>query len=89
MPRKKVIKSPTHVRQILSDEINKLREGTASKEELDQARAVGYLSNVALSAIKDGELENRIREVEKQLCKPAFYFSQYYPYIIKFPRIPV
>lgn len=61
------IKSPTHVRQVVSEQINKLRAEEVTKEEVDKARAIGYLSNVALSAIKDGELEERIKEIERKL----------------------
>lgn len=41
---KKHIKSPTHVRQVLSEQINKLRDGEVTKDEVEKARAIGYLS---------------------------------------------
>lgn len=34
---------------------------------MDKARTIGYLSNIVLTAIKDGELEERVKEIEKKM----------------------
>lgn len=65
--RNKRITSPNHVRQVLSEQINRLRNDNVTSEDIDKARAIGYLSNVALTAIRDGELEQRIRALEEKL----------------------
>jgi len=65
--RNRRITTPTHVRQVISEQINRLRKNEATSEDVDKARAIGYLSNVALTAIKDGELEERIKAIEEQL----------------------
>lgn len=66
--RDKRINKPQHVRQVLSEQINILRKKKdVDKKEIDRARAIGYLSSVALTAIRDGELEERIAEIEKTL----------------------
>lgn len=66
MKEKRVIK-PQHIRQILSEQINLLRtKGTIDKAEIDKARAIGYLASIALTAMKDGDLEERIATLEKE-----------------------
>ncbi|HZG72277.1 MAG TPA: hypothetical protein VEY51_12150 [Chondromyces sp.] len=64
----KRISKPQHVRQVLGEQINVLRsKKDISKVEIERARAIGYLSSVALAAIRDGELEERIKQIEKTL----------------------
>jgi hypothetical protein len=66
MPKR--INKPQHVRQVIGEQINHLREAeNVDKTEIDRARAIGYLSSVALTAIRDGELEERVRAIEKQM----------------------
>lgn len=65
--RNKRITSPNHVRQVLSEQINRLRKEKVTSDDIDKARAIGYLSNVALTAIRDGELEQRIQAIENKL----------------------
>lgn len=65
--RNKRITSPNHVRQVLSEQINRLRKEKVTSDDIDKARAIGYLSNVALTAIRDGELEQRIKALEEKL----------------------
>lgn len=65
--RNKRITSPNHVRQVLSEQINRLRNDKVTSDDIDKARAIGYLSNVALTAIRDGELEQRIKALEEKL----------------------
>lgn len=60
------INKPTHIRTLMQEQINILRR----KDELDpidKARAIAYLSNVALTAIKEGEFEERLKAIEEQL----------------------
>lgn len=64
--RTKRIKSPNHIRQIIADELNRLR-GDESLDSIHRARAIAYLSSVALTAMRDGELEDRIIEIENRL----------------------
>ncbi|MFJ7953970.1 hypothetical protein ACIQZG_20935 [Lysinibacillus sp. NPDC096418] len=62
----KRISKPQHIRQVLGQQINGLLEiepGT-TKERIDIARAIAYLSSVALTAINDGEMEERIAALE-------------------------
>lgn len=62
------INKPQHVRQVLGEQINRLRTiEEIEKREIERSRAIGYLSSVALTAMKDGELEDRISAVEKSL----------------------
>lgn len=64
----KRISKPQHIRQILSEQINILRSTKEiDKTEIERARAIGYLSSIALTAIRDGELEQRMSEIEKML----------------------
>lgn len=64
----KRINKPQHIRQIIGEQINKLRNNDhPEKEDIDKARAIGYLSSVALTAMRDGELEERIAAIEKSL----------------------
>lgn len=63
----KRIKTPTHVRQVISEQINTLRAMPAktNAEKISKAKAVAYLSSVALTAIRDGELEARLQRIEE------------------------
>lgn len=64
----KRINKPQHIRQIVSEQINQLRQNEyPEKADIDKARAIGYLSSVALTAMRDGELEERISAIEKSL----------------------
>lgn len=62
----KRISKPQHIRQILADQLNSLRADD-TLDPIQRARAIAYLSSVALTAMKDGELEERISEIEKKL----------------------
>lgn len=60
------IKTPQQVRQLIVEQINALRRD----KELDtntRARSIGYLSNIALTAIRDGETEEKIRDLQQEL----------------------
>lgn len=66
--KEKRINKPQHIRQVLSEQINLLRnKKEIDKTEIERARAIGYLSSIALTAIRDGELEERIAAIEKSL----------------------
>lgn len=63
----KRIKTPTHVRQVISEQINILRAMPAktNTEKINRSKAIAYLSSVALTAIRDGELEARLQRIEE------------------------
>lgn len=65
----KRISKPQHIRQVLGQQINKLMEikPESTKEVIEIARAIAYLSSVTLTAITEGELEERMAELEKML----------------------
>lgn len=66
--KEKRINKPQHIRQVISEQINHLRQSEeVEKKDIDKARAIGYLSSVALTAIREGELEERITAIEKSL----------------------
>lgn len=60
------INNPDHVRRLLSEQINILRQDEAL-EPIEKARAIAYLSNVLLSAYKDGEAMKKIEDIQQQL----------------------
>lgn len=62
----KRITKPQHIRQLLADMLNELRQDETI-DKISKARAIAYLSSVALTAMRDGELEERITEIEKKL----------------------
>lgn len=62
------IEKPQHVRRLLTEVINEIRrEDSMDKEK--RARVLGYLGNIILTSIKDGDLEDRITLIEEQLQK--------------------
>lgn len=84
-PLKKIsnryLKSPTHYRQLVSEQVNLLRRLQNNidhpKHELTKiqiirykveiARAIAYLTSVGLTAIYQGEIEDRLKELEQVL----------------------
>lgn len=58
------INHPSHVRALMQEQINILRNND-ELDPIDKSRAIGYLSNIALSAYKDGELLEKVKEVEE------------------------
>ncbi|HLR02839.1 MAG TPA: hypothetical protein VK111_08885 [Virgibacillus sp.] len=60
------INHPSHVRALMQEQINVLRQDE-SLDPIDKARAIAYLSNTALSAYKDGDLLEKVKEVENLL----------------------
>jgi hypothetical protein len=60
------LQKPQHVRRLLNEVINELRHDTAMDKE-KRARVLGYLANITLTSLKDGDLEERITTLESQL----------------------
>lgn len=50
----------------MQEQINILRQDD-SLDPIERARAIAYLSNTALSAYRDGEAMDKLKEIEKQL----------------------
>jgi hypothetical protein len=60
------INKPQHVRRLLNEVINEIRhESQMDKEK--RARVLGYLANITLTSLKDGDLEERISALEIRL----------------------
>ncbi|MGC8490192.1 MAG: hypothetical protein ACP5SH_00495 [Syntrophobacteraceae bacterium] len=61
------LKTITDVRRYLSTLINRLEENAG--DELDPAIAgrLAYISNILLGAIKDADIEQRVRALEEKL----------------------
>ncbi|CAN7768057.1 hypothetical protein LJR153_007347 [Paenibacillus sp. LjRoot153] len=56
------IHKPQHVRRLLNEVINEIRhEDSMDKEK--RARVLGYLANITLTSLKDGDLEERIAKL--------------------------
>lgn len=66
MVKNRRINHPSHVRVLMQEQINLLRNDE-SLDPIDRARAIAYLSNTALSAYKDGEAIEKLEKIEKQL----------------------
>lgn len=60
------INNPAQIRTVLQEQINILRQDK-NLDKIQKARVIAYLSNVALSAYRDGEMEKRLKEIEKHL----------------------
>lgn len=62
----KRISKPQHIRQVLSNQINILMkiQPVNNKEKIEIARAIAYLSSVALTAIANGDFEERLSALE-------------------------
>lgn len=64
--RSKRINKPQHIKTLMQEQINILRRDD-SLDPINKARAIAYLSTVALTAIKDGEFDERLKAIEEQL----------------------
>lgn len=64
------ITRPQHIRTLMQEQINILRRDDGI-DPIEKARAIAYLSNVALTAIKDGDLDERIKSIEQQMREAA------------------
>ncbi|MDX8045440.1 hypothetical protein SH601_05500 [Gracilibacillus sp. S3-1-1] len=62
----KRINRPQHIKTLMQEQINILRRDDGL-DPIDKARAIAYLSNIALTAIKDGDFDERLKAIESQL----------------------
>lgn len=62
------INTPNQIKAVLQEQINILRQDE-SLDKVQKSRAIAYLSNTALSALNDGELLEKVKEVENLLKK--------------------
>lgn len=60
------ISRPQHIRALMQEQINILRRDD-DIDPVEKARTIAYLSNVALTSIKDGDFDERMRAIEKEL----------------------
>lgn len=60
------ISRPQHIRALMQEQLNILRCND-ELDPIDKARAIGYLSNIALTSIKDGDFDERLKVIEQQL----------------------
>jgi hypothetical protein len=60
------INQPAHVKQLMSEQINELRQDD-SLDKIQKARAIAYLSTVSLSAYKESEAVDILKRIEKEL----------------------
>jgi hypothetical protein len=65
----KRLKSISDVRRYLATLINRLEEGAGDKLDPALAGRLAYICNVLLGAIKDSDIEDRIRVLEEKLLK--------------------
>lgn len=67
------LETATHYKRMLQERINRLRKvkPTSVKEEVMLSNAIGYLSNVALTAIRDSDMEERVKQLELKLFGKA------------------
>ena len=65
-PRKKRLNSLSSVRKFLAEQINKLQSGEVTQEEL---RVYSYACSIISSILKDGDLETRLKKLEKQISE--------------------
>lgn len=66
MVKDRRINHPSHVKALMSEQINILRKNE-TLEPIAKAKAIAYLSNTALSAFSQGDLAERIEKIMKQL----------------------
>lgn len=64
--RNRRINNPSHVRQLMAETINELRNND-ELDPIEKARAIGYLSNILLSAYRDGEATEKINKIMEKL----------------------
>lgn len=60
------IHKPQHVRRMLNEVINEIRHETLMDKE-KRARVLGYLANITLTSLKDGDLEERLTALELRI----------------------
>jgi hypothetical protein len=60
------ISKPRHIQQLMTEQINRLRQNS-ELDDIQRARAIAYLSTVSLTAMRDGELAEKVNELEAKL----------------------
>lgn len=68
MVKERRLNKPQDVKRLMQEQINNLRQN----EDIDpikRANAIGYLSNVFLGAYKDGDVMQKLEEIENELKK--------------------
>lgn len=66
MIKERRINKPQHVKALMQEQINILRHDE-SLDTIQKAKAIAYLSNISLSAYKEGETAERLDVIERQL----------------------
>jgi len=69
------INHPSHVRALMQEQINILRNDD-ELDPIDKARAIAYLSNTALSAYKDGDMMDKLKEVEQLIKNHKEWYNE-------------
>ncbi|GGB63229.1 hypothetical protein GCM10011409_45400 [Lentibacillus populi] len=67
--QKRYIRKPSDVRKLLSEQLNILREMKAktNEDKIKRAKAIAYISSISLYAMRDGDLEERLKILEDSL----------------------
>ncbi|MGJ9460460.1 hypothetical protein [Oceanobacillus sp. CF4.6] len=66
MMKERRINKPQHVKSLMSEQINVLRNND-DLNPIDKARSIAYLANTSLSAYKDGEAIEKLEKIQKKL----------------------
>jgi|LSQX01.2.fsa_nt_gb hypothetical protein len=56
---------PRHIKTLMQEQINALRHDL-ELDPIQRARAIAYLASVALTAMREGELEDRLTALEER-----------------------
>lgn len=64
--RERRLNKPEHVRALMQEQINLLRRND-ELDPIERARAIGYLSNILLTAYREGEAMEKLEAMEKML----------------------
>jgi hypothetical protein len=62
------------VRRLLAATVNEFRQGRISA---DEARVTAYVANILIGAIKDGEIESRLKELEERIREKGVQYGGY------------
>lgn len=65
MVNNKRINKPGHIKALMQEQINELRKDRGI-DSVSRARAIAYCATVALTSIKEGEFEERLKRLEEQ-----------------------
>lgn len=59
------LNKPQHIKRLINEQINELRQTEMDVET--RARAIGYLSNIVLKSMEQGEMAERLEYVFKTM----------------------